>query len=743
MAAAATTLQAVQIPPPNAGVDLVSAPENISAQGARALANYLPDRPGKMIPRGPLVGAALGGSVDTVGAIATPSTVLIGKKTSTVGRRLYPWETHLGLPGRSAVAETDLVRADVNLRSVDLGSFAAADQALVDIGLVPGPRSTQLGGLTYAISLDSVGELAGGDTALLANGTNLVRKTEILSFDFSGGALPTFPNPSFDTNTTGWAIAGTSITLARDTTTSDTAPASGLVTNTDAGASHTATLTTTTVGTFKAGRAYTLSFRVKREVGGGPSLTATLGAIGSIPVHGLSSSYTTEQMTFTPPTDTVNPVLTITLVMSRSDTTNVDSFTITQTTINKLGSTAPMCAQDITAYLSRLFVLGGAAPGSTPSALALKHSTLWWSDPGGPLTRVLTEWEDDVTGLVNQIQVGDEDPTDPGVALGRLPAALVIFKRRSLWALRGSSPSNFTDRRVAVVGCLDPRSVVECHDSVYWLSEQGFMSYDGSTLTNLSRQIQPALLAAADQSVGVGGVAGGTAVATELPNGYIKLAIGRRDMDTQLFLGYYHIPTGAWTTFSSGAQVGCVRTAFNANGAGYFADASTLWLANGATLPERNPVADKGVTLPDVSVDRIATVVAGVLTTASTSKITPALASRMVSLASPLYGAKLHRVLIDYTWVDPDQTNDDVSTGWHIVVRGSKGESLAAADLPTSGTATAHPIRRRTVLSVVADAASDIWVELSVPGAAPKYSGTPELYAVTVEYEQTRQRSTQ
>src|SRR5438552_2614936 len=81
---------------------------------------------------------------------------------------------------------------------------AGVDLAMTDIGLIPGPRSTVLNGLTYAISLDSAGELAGGDTVTLADGTSKAHKTELLSIDTSGAALPSFPNPSFDTNTTGW-----------------------------------------------------------------------------------------------------------------------------------------------------------------------------------------------------------------------------------------------------------------------------------------------------------------------------------------------------------------------------------------------------------------------------------------------------------------------------------------------------------------------------------------------------------
>lgn len=715
----------------------------MSPQSAQALSDYLVDRPGKLVPRGPLVGAGLGAGVDTVGAIWNPTAIMLSKKTSTAGRVMFPWETHLGLVGRTATNETDLVRADVNLRAVDLGSFVASDQAMTDIGLVPGPRSTQLAGLTYAISLDSAGELAGGDTVTLNDGTHLIRKTELLSFDLSGAALPTFPNPlNPAVNTTSWNTgANTSIAIASvDMNRGTVLPARlGSVMQITAtnGANQDVAVNTVLSGTFKRGVTYTITFLATAS----SPVTIAYSLTGEAQQQvNTATAFQRINYVFTPSADAINPTLVVHGIIPPAASMWVYGFTVTQTTINKFGANAPMAAQDVTAYLSRLFVLGGAAPGSAPASLAVKHSTLWWSDTGGPLTRVLAEWEDDVSGLVNQIQVGDEDPTDPGVGLGRLPTALVIFKRRSMWALRGTAPSNFTDRRVALVGCLDARSIVECHDTVYWLSEQGFMSYDGSTLTNLSRQIQPTLLAAADQSVGVGGVPGGTAVATVLPNDYIYLAIGRRDTDTQLFSGLYHIPTGAWVNLSSAAQVGTARTAFNANGAAYFADGSTLWLANGATLPERNPVADKGATLPDVCTDTVVTISSGVMVQnlSASAKITPFWRTYMIPLSGPLVSSTLQRYLQDYIWIDPAHTTDDVSVGWHVSLKNSLGVELASFDLGTQGTASTKR-RRRAARDSFPEASSDVFLEVSVPSTAPKWT-LAELYTGILEFQMAKPR---
>lgn len=869
------------IRPPNGGVDFVSAPEAMAPTSAQTLTDYLVDRPGKLIPRGPFVGAALGAGVDAVSVLPTPTSLLIGKKTATAGRVLFPWETHLGLINRKASAEVQLVRADPALRSVDLGSFAASDQTMVDIGLVPGPRQTVLNGLAYAISLDSAGELTGGDTVTLADGASKARKTELLSFDPSGASLPTFPNPSFDvdtsswtpgtgttitrdtaagnfdtspaaafftrsaaaasistilsgtfkagvtyslpfkgkvsngfalptftnpsfdTDTSGWTVAGPHGAISRDTANFDSTPAS-LVIVTDDGSFQGLTVSTVLSGTFKAGTKYTFSFKYKTAGRGlndlvgtvaingaevkalfgaptaftavtfdwtptadvvNPTLAIQVNASFSEPVwidtFALSQQpsvpltvqatgqpaatvsvgavgFTACNYTFTPGVDAVNPTLTITgPVLPSPAKIWVDTFTVSRSAVNKFGSNAPMAAQDVTTYLSRLFVLGGAAPGSAPASLTIKNSTLWWTDPGGPLTRVLAEWQDDVSGLVNQLQVGDDDLADPGVALARLEGILLVLKRHTLWAVRGTSPSNFTVRRIDNVGCLDPRSVVEYRGAVYWLSEQGFMVYDGATVRNLSRAIQPSLLAAADQSVGVGGVPGGTAIAYYLPNGYIRLSIGRRDTNTQLFDGLLHVPSGAWSTLTVGGQSGVLRA--GAGGADtYMADGSTVWLCSGATHPERNPIAAQGATLPDSTLDSVITISGGTVAVGSSVKITPFWRSYMIPLSGPLFATTLQRYMQDYLWIDPAQTADDVSLGWHMSLKNSLGVELVAFDLGTQGTASLKK-RRRAALDTFPEASSDVYLEVSVPLSAPAWTKA-ELYSALIEFQSAKPR---
>lgn len=52
-------------------------------------------------------------------------------------------------------------------------------------------------------------------------------------------------------------------------------------------------------------------------------------------------------------------------------------------------------------FASRLFVAGGTVSGTGAP------NRLLFSDPGGPTAGALSDWQDNVSGLTNQIEVGD------------------------------------------------------------------------------------------------------------------------------------------------------------------------------------------------------------------------------------------------------------------------------------------------------------------------------------------------
>jgi hypothetical protein len=109
---------------------------------------------------------------------------------------------------------------------------------------------------------------------------------------------------------------------------------------------------------------------------------------------------------------------------------------------------APVAAQDVAYHYNRLFVLGGEAIGTTDRQV----NSLYWSPtcslPTAPACRIGRAWQDDVSGLANQLVVGSRTTSDFGVALAHVGAEPLILKRRSLWMLYGTAPSNFQVKQV-------------------------------------------------------------------------------------------------------------------------------------------------------------------------------------------------------------------------------------------------------------------------------------------------------
>lgn len=191
---------------------------------------------------------------------------------------------------------------------------------------------------------------------------------------------------------------------------------------------------------------------------------------------------------------------------------------------------APFKFTDVKTFAHRLFVLGGTVPGAG-GATAVKTRTLYCSDADAADLSVLTAWQDDVSGLVNQLTY-DTDDTPVGLALcGRF---LAILGTRTINVLTGDGMSNFAFRNVTKeYGCLSRESIVETTTGFYFMSDRGYAFCDGTGVRivggNLSRDHlnNAAYWRAAMQS-----------------NGYLTLDTGQ-----SVWLYMLHLDTGAWTTF--------------------------------------------------------------------------------------------------------------------------------------------------------------------------------------------------
>lgn len=119
---------------------------------------------------------------------------------------------------------------------------------------------------------------------------------------------------------------------------------------------------------------------------------------------------------------------------------------------------------------------------------------LWMGKvPGDPSTLFYTETDQpDITRPENQVLCNQEDPiTAYIVFFGRL----VVFNRRSMGQILGTTPDNFRYSAIpSSIGCVDNRTlqirVIEGVPILLWLSDRGFYSYDGNSINYISDEIE-------------------------------------------------------------------------------------------------------------------------------------------------------------------------------------------------------------------------------------------------------------
>lgn len=398
---------------------------------------------------------------------------------------------------------------------------------------------------------------------------------------------------------------------------------------------------------------------------------------------------------------------------------------------------APEGAQDVRVHLNRLFVLGGR---DVPSGFSLiEPNSLYWSRDGGPTLNTTADWTDPVSGLVNKIVVDSDNANDFGVALAKIGPDLLILKRRSIHVLYGYSPSTFQLSTVSSdVGCIDHRSVVEYEDGVYFLSEQGYMWYNGQSLENVSGNLRTSLAVAAAATVGDhNGVDGGRAVATKLENDYVLLSIqkqtfsdGTQASGESRWAGMLHTPTGRWSKFSSDATANLTPVHVGSTILQPFiVDGTRVVKCHYITTPEQALEADRGF-------DKVGGA------SPTSQEIPSKWYSALIPLSAPSDYSQLHRVIFDYSFV-VDGGADGANLGWYITLVDANGVVLLPEyQVPSVGDPSGVVFRRRHIQDVFSET-SEVQVRAEWRG-----SGTPlalvkaEIYGATVEFSPGRQLRT-
>lgn len=367
-------------------------------------------------------------------------------------------------------------------------------------------------------------------------------------------------------------------------------------------------------------------------------------------------------------------------------------------------------------------------------------NTLLWSVQGGPIVDEEESWKDEVSGLTNRIIVGDDDQNDFGVALAVVNQTLLIFKRHSIWALYGSSPSTFQVRNLTTErGCIDPNSVYEDDGTVYFFSQHGFEQFNGSEfnlvdepIANITRPI--AQYHAGEKGLHTATTDYGRIKVSYAGNDYLFLSIAGQGPNTgtltgESWAGYMHTKTGNWAEFST--------SAWSSQGVPLYVDntGSVPWAWDGRQINPMTFLTDPW------SADSAGNAQVDVNLATTKSAIPAKYWSDRVPLSSPGYTTQFHRFLFDYRF--PNGGSDSGATnGWYVTLFKSKSSEEAIPETQVPGQAqlssTSYLNGRRWEKDVF-DEATDCRVQVEWKSSTLDVK-LAEVYDTSIELSVARQR---
>jgi len=222
---------------------------------------------------------------------------------------------------------------------------------------------------------------------------------------------------------------------------------------------------------------------------------------------------------------------------------------------------APRGFIDIKGYQSRIWGLGGIDdPGAGTTFNPL---TLFFTNPigpGGGNAASFADWKDPVAGTTNKI-VMDGDTSDPGVGLATVRNGLLIFRYASVWLLKGTTTANYTLVPVSRdTGCIDPRSITETDEGVYFIGRQGLMLTNGVTTKNVSGAVTHTLQSAIESVVSaIKSSFGGYITTAVASDGQIVVSVGVASVTSSapdghiqpVWCGLFNPSLNTWTRVTS------------------------------------------------------------------------------------------------------------------------------------------------------------------------------------------------
>lgn len=425
-------------------------------------------------------------------------------------------------------------------------------------------------------------------------------------------------------------------------------------------------------------------------------------------------------------------------------------------------TTSPRSGAAVASHYNRLFVAGGWGAGVTANTAGYTPNTLFFSDDGGPTSNSTALWQDNTTGLLNQIVVDVNDKDDCIVGLAHVNSNLAIFKRRSIHLLIGDSPESFAIRTFTrEQGCIDPQSIVEYENGCFFASDQGFMWFDGSTLFNTTSNLRSSALSAMLRAVGSRGPGYGRVAAGRLNNGYVGLSIGLSDNKTTNavnstadFCGYYQTERRAWGSFDT-ASLNNRKYIFMGRTTNHtwIADDKNLQLANSAWSPESAEAGLRGVdatspffiwggsdTFTGVGSALESSLNSVDMFLSDYSPIEAKWHSKLIKLSTPVYSSEIIAILSDYKFKISGGDDEDGTPAWSIsLVQGDGTVLQEAYQVPAQGEDSDYIARRRHVQEVHSEA-TDVQIRVEWTGPTPFVLTEASILTTVLEYQEAEPR---
>ena len=151
-----------------------------------------------------------------------------------------------------------------------------------------------------------------------------------------------------------------------------------------------------------------------------------------------------------------------------------------------LGGTPPANVKHVQSHKRRLFMANSSAGTSRLHYSALDDAEDWTTVSDAGFIDINDRDGDVITGLCS------------------LGSVLLIFKKRSIFALYGNSPSNFSIAQLSPsVGCANPKTIVKCDKFCIFLSADGVYSCNDDGPVLLNYNIKPTIDAITDTARGI------------------------------------------------------------------------------------------------------------------------------------------------------------------------------------------------------------------------------------------------